>query len=84
MNIKIGNGTATSSEIFRIVWRGWSYGVLVIFWPLFTVAGLIAGFGAGNWEPLLVAFLVPFIAAMQGMFAGWLVLLGLKVRPPTD
>ncbi|MGB5628647.1 MAG: hypothetical protein WBM57_04720 [Woeseiaceae bacterium] len=84
MKIKLGNATATGNEIFKVVWRGWFYGVLVIFLPFFTVAALIIGFGAGKWEALLYPIMVPLIAAVQGAIAGWLVLLGLKVRPPTN
>jgi hypothetical protein len=84
VNIKLGNTTATGNEIFKVVWRGWFYGVLVIFLPFFAVAALVIGFGSGKWEALLYPVMVPLIAGLQGVIAGWLVLLGLKVRPPKD
>jgi hypothetical protein len=84
VKIKLGNGTLTGNEIFKVVWRGWFYGVLVIFLPFFAVAALVIGFGTGKWEALLYPVMVPIIAAVQGAIAGWLVLLGLKVRPPTS
>ena len=83
MNIKIGDATASTNELFKVVWRGWFYGILVIFLPFFVVAALVIGFGAGKWEALLYPVMVPFIAAVQGVLVAWLVLLGLKVRPPT-
>lgn len=82
MNIEIGTTTASGSEVFRLVWRGWFYGVLVIFLPFFVVAALVVGFGAGKWEALLYPVMVPLVAGLQGVVAGWLVLLGLKLRPP--
>ncbi len=75
---------AVGNEFFKIIWRGWFYGILVIFLPFFTVAALVVGFGAGKWEALLYVLMVPLIAAGQGVIAGWLVLLGLKVRPPIN
>lgn len=82
MKIELGSATATGNEIFKVVWRGWFYGVLVIFLPFMVVAALVIGFGAGKWEALLYPIMVPLVAGLQGVFAGWLVLLGLKVRPP--
>jgi len=84
VHIRIGDATATGNELFKVVWRGWLYGVVVLFLPLFLVSALGMGFGAGKWEGLLSVLMLPLIAALQGVFAGWLVLLGLKVRPPTE
>ena len=84
MNIKIGDATVTGNDIFKLVWRGWFYGVLVIFLPFFAIAALVSLFGDGKWEIVLSVLLVPLIAAGQGVFAGGLVLLGLKVRPPAE
>jgi hypothetical protein len=84
VKIKLGNATVTGSEIFKVVWRGWFYGVLVVFLPFFSVAALVIGLGAGKWEAILYPVMVPIVAAGLGVVAGWLVVLGLKVRPPTD
>ena len=87
MKVQIGTGSASGEDVFKLVWRGWFFGVLVIFFPILALAALasLAG-GSRNvgMEPILAVLLVPVIAAMQGVMAGGLVLLGLKVRPPKE
>jgi hypothetical protein len=67
------------------VWRGWFAGLLVIFLP-FWLLGVVVFLIGGNWTqmPQMLGGLValPLIAAGQGVLAGGLVLLGLKVWPP--
>ncbi|MEM7430384.1 MAG: hypothetical protein AAF351_00465 [Pseudomonadota bacterium] len=82
MSIPTSSGQIASSELFKLVWRGWFIGVLVIMGPLFALGALISAFGYGEWELLIGLILVPLIAAGQGVVAGVLVLFGLKVSPP--
>lgn len=74
----------TEGELFRLVWRGWFAGVLVLFVPVWLL-GLIVLMAQGNWGELVPAaigiVLLPIIAAMQGVLAGGLVWLGLLVWP---
>ena len=72
-------------NIFGLVWRGWFAGLLVIFLP-FWLLGTVACLVTGNWDQLVQLLLglvmLPLIAAGQGVMAGGLILLGLKVWPP--
>ena len=85
MRIPVGDSLVTKSDVFKTVWRGWFFGVLVIFLPVFALTSLIALLGGGGddrWEMAFGVLLVPLIAAGQGVLAGGLVLLGLSVAPP--
>ena len=87
MKVQIGTGVASGEDVFKLVWRGWFYSVLVIFFPIFAF-GALAGLATGDRdvgiEPILIVLLVPVIAAMQGVMVGGIVLLGLKIRPPKE
>lgn len=73
------------SSLFKLVFRGWFSGVLVIFVPIGVLA-IVAIVLRGSWDQLFEALLglamMPLIAAGQGVVAGGLVVLGLTVRPP--
>ena len=84
MKIEIGTGTATGKELFKVVWRGWFIGTTAIFMPILLLAAItkiLPNSDSSSYEVVLGILMVPLIAAMQGMLAGGLVLLGLKLRP---
>lgn len=68
--------------IFKLVWRGWFVGVSALFTPLFLFAALFSPHAPR--EMLFSVPLIPVIAAMQGVMAGGLVVLGLTIWPPKD
>ena len=68
------------SFIFKMVWRGWFVGATAIFTPLFLLAALFAP--DAPKEMAFAVLLVPFIAALQGVMFGGLVVLGLTIWPP--
>lgn len=76
---------ALRSGLFRLVWRGWFAGVLVIFIPIWLLALIVLAL-QGNWRALVPAagllILMPVIAAVQGVMFSGLVWLGLTVWPP--
>jgi hypothetical protein len=71
--------------VFGLVWRGWFAGLLTIFLPVWIFAMLTFAL-TGRWEEMLPALgglaMMPAIAAIQGLIAGGLVSLGLRVWPP--
>ncbi len=87
MKIKAGNKELTGTELFHLVFRGWFAGVTAIFVP-FLFLGLLVSVLPDNDESavgmMLGVFMVPFIAAMQGLMIGALVLFGLKIWPPKN
>ena len=75
----------TPASFFGLVWRGWFAGVLVIFMPIWLVATIgvaVSGNWAELWPFLSGLLMLPMIAALQGLIAGGLVVLGLRVWPP--
>lgn len=93
MKIPYSAGDIRRSELFRMIWKGWFLGVFVIFIPLFSVIAISALLGGDadiettlfstNVENSIVGiimmpFLVALIAAIQGIFVGLLVALGLS------
>ena len=68
------------STIFKLVWRGWFVGASILFIPFFL---FIVIFGQNiPIESLLAIPLIPIITAVQGIFVGALVLLGVIIWPP--
>ena len=65
--------------LFKHVWRGWFVGVSVLFTPLFLLAALFAPDAPP--QMMFGVFMIPIIAAFQGVFAGGLVLLGVTIWP---
>ncbi|WP_153067377.1 hypothetical protein [Steroidobacter cummioxidans] len=84
MKIQLESGVLSGTDVFRLVWRGWFFGVMAIFLPLFLAFGILIVLpGYTKQSPaeyFLSLFLLPLIAAGQG--AGAFVLFGLRVRPP--
>ena len=65
--------------LFKLVWRGWFVGASILFIPLFL---LLVLFGPEiPKESLLAIPLIPIITAVQGVFVGILVLLGVSIWP---
>ncbi|ERS10719.1 hypothetical protein RYH70_01585 [Alloalcanivorax xenomutans] len=65
--------------LFKSIWRGWFVGMTVTFVPfilLWTFVRLEA-----SLHTVLMVFMVPVVAALQGVFVGGLVLLGLTIWP---
>ncbi len=87
MKIQLESGILNGTDVFRFVWRGWFFGVMAIFLPLLLVLGILIVLpGYTKQSPaeyFLALFLIPLIAACQGVVAGALVLFGLYVRPPS-
>jgi hypothetical protein len=68
--------------IFKLVWRGWFIGASTLFTPLFLFVAL---FGTEVPREMLFSVpLIPVIAALQGVVAGGLVVLGLTIWPPKN
>jgi hypothetical protein len=89
MQIPTASGSVTGGELFKLVWRGYFVGLLVLFAASLLIAIPVALSNSGsndavNFANLAIAMLmVPLVAAGQGVMIAGLVLLGLGVRPPT-
>ena len=68
--------------MFSTIWKGWFYGVTAIFLPITLLASIVVIFAGGNESPLemiLSVFMVPIIAAIQGVIVGGIVVFGLFI-----
>jgi hypothetical protein len=74
----------TDGELFRLVWRGWFAGLLVLFVPIWLLALIVMAF-QGDWSDLVPVasgiILLPVIAAGQGLIIAGMIWLGLRVWP---
>lgn len=70
------------SFIFKMVWRGWFVGATIIFIPLIMLTIMLSP--EAPKSILLSVFLIPLIAALQGLIVGGLVILGLTIWPPKN
>ena len=71
-----------SSDVFRIVWTGWFWGLCFLFGPFFllTVVALAFTNPFEAMQASLGILLLPVIAGGQGLMAGAVVVLGLWVH----
>ena len=82
MIIRTASGQVTPGDLFRVVATGYAIGVAAIFGLLFGVISLFVLFGApieGGRSFLLWPVLLPFIAVVQGVLVGVVVMLGLAI-----
>ena len=83
MNIYINNNKVTGKSLFKTIWLGWVIGVSTIFIPIFIFAGFSAGPALFKEDPnpFMFALIIPIVVALQGVFIGAVILLGLKLLP---
>lgn len=65
--------------LFRAVWRGWFVGATVVLVPLMLLAALLRP--EAPVQMFVAPLLVPLITAIQGIFVGALVVLGVTIWP---
>lgn len=87
MQLPVRNTYISGSELFRLIWRGYFIAITSIFLVTFLVFGTAAMYSGAEpgmklSEFALGLFLVPVIAAGQGLIIGGVVLFGHFLKPP--
>ena len=70
------------ADIFKIVWTGWFWGVTALFFPVLALGAVTMLFvnPSEAIEAVVGLFVVPIVAAGQGVLAGFLVGFGLRIH----